>query len=71
MTVQIELTQEEFELAKDYASKNGLSLETIMKNVFFEKVEEDIDIALADSAIKEYKKNPKTYSHEEVKKLLN
>ena len=71
MTVQIELTQEEFELAKDYASKNGLSLEKVMKNVFFEKVEEDIDIALADSAIKEYKKNPKTYSHEEVKKLLN
>ena len=35
-----------------------------------EQAEEETDVALADAALKEYKENPKTYSHEEVKKKL-
>ena len=34
------------------------------------KIEEE-EIALADAALREYEKNPKTYTHEEVKKMID
>lgn len=68
--IKIYLTKEEKKIAKAYAKKRGLSLSDSMKNAFFEKVEEEYDIALADSALMEYERNLKTYSHEEIKKKL-
>ncbi len=70
MTVNIILTKEEKEIAKKYAAEQNLSLEDSMKNAFFEKIEEEYDIALADAALREYEKDPKTFSHEEVKKMF-
>ena len=70
MTVNIVLTKEEKEIAEKYAAEQNLSLEDSMKNVFFEKIEEEYDIALADAALKEYEKDPTTFSHEEVKNIL-
>ena len=32
---------------------------------------DELDILLADEALKEYNKNPKTYSHSKVKKLID
>ena len=71
MTVNIILTKEEKEIAEKYAAEQNLSLEDSMKNAFFEKIEEEYDIALADAALKEYEKDPITFSHEEVKKMFN
>ena len=31
---------------------------------------DELDVLLADEALKEYKKNPKTYSHSELRKAL-
>ena len=70
MIVSIDMTQEEYELANRYAQKQGLPLEEAIKNVFFEKVEDEYDIALADDALREFEKDPTTYSHEEVEKML-
>ena len=70
MTVNIVLTKEEKEIAEKYAAEQNLSLEDSMKNVFFEKIEEEYDIALADATLKEYEKDPTTFSHEEVKNIL-
>ena len=70
MIVSIKMTKKEKEIAEAYADKHGLSLEEAIKEVFFEKVEDEYDIALADKALKEYEKDPKTYSMEEVKKML-
>ena len=33
---------------------------------FFEKIEDEYDIALADAGLREYEKDPKTYSHKEI-----
>ena len=68
MTVNIVLTKEEKEIAEKYAAEQNLSLEDSMN--FFEKIEEEYDIALADAALKEYEKDPTTFSHEEVKNIL-
>ena len=70
MVVSIRMTEEEKQLGVAYSKLNGSSLSEAMKRAYFEKIEEEYDIALADAALREYEKNPKTYSHEEVKKIL-
>jgi predicted DNA-binding protein len=70
MVVSIRMTQEEKELASAYAKISGLSLSEAIKRAYFEKIEDEYDIALADAALKEFEKNQKTISHEEVKKMF-
>ena len=70
MVVSIRMTEEERQLADAYAKINGVSLSEAIKRAYFEKIEEEYDIALADSALREYEKDHKTYTHEEIKKLL-
>ena len=70
MVISIRMTDEEKQLAEAYAKINGVSLSESIKRAYFEKIEDEYDIALADSALREYEKNPKTYTHEELKKLL-
>ena len=65
------MTKEEKQIAKAYAKKHGVSLSDAIKRAYFDKIENEYDIALVESALREYEKNPKTYSHEEVKKILN
>jgi hypothetical protein len=40
------------------------------KQALFEKIEDEYDIAVGDVAYKEYLKNPKTYSFDEVLKMF-
>jgi len=70
MVISIRMTEEEKQLADAYAKLNGVSLSEAIKRAFFDEIEEEYDIALADAALKEYEKDHKTYSHEEVKKML-
>ena len=70
MVISIRMTTEEKNLADAYAKLNGVSLSEAMKRAYFEKIEDEYDIALADQALREYEKNPKTYSLEELKKEL-
>ena len=70
MVISIRMSDEEKKLADAYAKLNGLTLSEAIKKAYFEKIEDEYDIALADAAIKDYEKNPKTYSLEEIKKEL-
>ena len=70
MVVSIRMTEEEKQLADAYAKLNGVSLSEAIKKAYFEKIEEEYDIALADAAMREYKKNPKTYTLDELMKEL-
>ena len=71
MTVKIHLSKQEKKLAEDYAKSMGLSLDEAMKDVFFERIEDEYDIALADAALREYEKDHISYSHEQVKNMLD
>ena len=71
MRVYVNLTKEETKAAKEYAKRQNLSLSKAMKEAFFKKVEDEYDIALADAALREFEKDPVTYSHEEVKKMFD
>ena len=71
MVVSIRMTQEEKELADAYAKLSGVSLSEAIKRAYFDRIEEEYDIALADAALREFEKDPTTYSLEEVKKMFN
>ena len=64
------MSEEEKQLADAYAKLNGVTLSEAIKNAYFEKIEDEYDIALADAALKEYEKNPKTYSLKELMEEL-
>ena len=70
MVVSIRMTDEEKQLADAYAKLNGVSLSEAIKRAYFEKIEDEYDIALADAALREYEKNPKTYTLKELMKEL-
>ena len=70
MVVSIRMTDEEKRLADAYAQLNGVSLSEAIKRAYFEKIEEEYDVALADAVLKEYEKNPKTYSLKELMEEL-
>lgn len=70
MVISIRMSNEERQLADAYAKLNGVSLSEAIKRAYFEKIEDEYDIALADAALREYEKNPKTYTHDEIKKML-
>ena len=70
MVVYLKMTRKEKQLAKDYAKRNGLSLCAAMKQSLFEKIEDEYDIALAYSGIKEFEENHIAFTHDEVVKKL-
>lgn len=70
MVISIRMTDEEKKLADAYAKLNGVSLSEAIKRSYFEKIEDEYDIALADAALREYEKNPKTYTLKELMKEL-
>lgn len=70
MTVSVRLNEEDEKLIKAYADMNNISLSDLIRNAVIEKIEDEYDLKCYYEALEDYKKNPKTYSHEEVKKML-
>lgn len=70
MTISVRLNEKDTELIKAYAKINNISLSDLIRNAVLEKIEDEYDLECYNKAIEEYKKNPKTYTMEEVKKEL-
>lgn len=70
MTISVRLNDEDTELIKAYANMNNISLSDLIRNAVLEKIEDEYDLECYKKAIEEYKRNPKTYTMEEVKKEL-
>lgn len=70
MAISIRLNPEEEKLIKSYAKLNGLSLSEVMRKAILEKIEDEYDLAVAEKALKEFKKDPVTYTHEEIGEML-
>ena len=70
MTISVRLSEKDTELIKTYAEMNNISLSDLIRNAVLEKIEDEYDLECYNKAIKEYKKNPKTYTMEEVKEEL-
>ncbi len=70
MTVSVRLNEEDEKLIKAYAEMNNISLSELIRKSIMEKIEDEYDLKSYEKAIKEYKKNPKTYTLDEAKKEL-
>lgn len=71
MNVSVYLNKEEKIIAENYANKNGLSLSNAMKNVFFEQIEDEYDIATTDRLLDRYESGlEKTFTHEEIMEMF-
>ena len=66
MTVTVRLTEEEKELFESHAEIKQVSLSELFRLSVLEQIEDEIDIADYWEAMQELKKNPITYSHNEV-----
>lgn len=70
MTISVRLSDRDTELIKAYAEINNISLSDLIRNAVLEKIENEYDLECYKKAVEEYKKNPKTYTLEEVKEEL-
>jgi len=70
MTISVRLNDKDTKLIKAYADMNNISISDLIRNAVIEKIEEEYDLKCYYEAMEEFKKNPKTYTHEEVKKMM-
>lgn len=70
MSISVRLNKKEEKLLKDYVKLNNISISEFIRNAIMEKIEDEYDIQCYEEAMEEFKKNPKTYTLEEVKKEL-
>lgn len=67
MVISLRMTEEEKRLAESYAKVHGMSVSEAIKRAFFEKVEDEFDIAEAEIALEDFKKDPTTYTLDEIR----
>ena len=70
MTISVRLSDKDTELIKSYAEMNNMSLSELVRKAILEKIEDEYDLKAYYEAMEEYKKNPTTYTLDEVEKEL-
>ena len=70
MTISVRLNDKDAKLLKACADMNNISLSDFIRKAVLEKIEDEYDLKAYYEAMKEYKKNPKTYTLYEVEKEL-
>ncbi len=70
MTISLRLSDEDTKLIKDYAKINNMSVSDLIRKAVIEKIEDEIDLDAYNKATKKFKKNPKTYTLDEIEKEL-
>lgn len=70
MTISVRLSDKDTELIKAYAEMNNMSLSELVRKAILEKIEDEYDLKAYYEAMEEYKKNPTTYTLDEVEKEL-
>lgn len=70
MTISVRLNDKDTDLIKAYAKLNNISISDLVRNAILEKIEDEYDLESYYKAMEEFKKNPKTYTTEEVKQMM-
>ncbi len=66
MTISLRLNTADSELVKAYADMHGISVSELLRRSVMERIEDEFDLKAYEEAMAEYRKNPVTYSLEEV-----
>lgn len=70
MAFSIRLTEQERQLAENYARIHSISIGEAFKQALFEKIEDEYDLRIFNNALAEYEKDPVTFSFDEVMREL-
>ena len=70
MTISLRLSDEDTALIRKYAELHNLSLSELIRQTLMERIENEFDLDAYEKAMEEYRENPVTYSHDEVRKML-
>lgn len=66
--IPIRVSDDEMKTLKEYANFENVSVSTLLRNAAFEKLEDQYDLKIADSALKEYQKDPSVTPLKDVMK---
>jgi len=70
MTISLRLSDEEARLFKSYAGLHGLSVSDLVRQAVRERIEDELDLEDYQKAMEVYKADPVTFSHEQVKAMV-
>ena len=68
MTISLRLNDEDTVLFKKYAELNGITVSELLRQSVIDRIEDEYDLNAYKEAMAEFKKNPVTYSLDEVEK---
>ena len=70
MSVAIRLSPREAKIFKKHAARSGMTLSDFAAAAMRERMEDELDRQAYEEAMEELRKNPVTYTHAEVAKML-
>ena len=70
MTISLRLNEQDATLFKKYAELKNISMSELVRQAVMEHIEDELDLKAFEAAMEEYKANPITYSHDEVRRML-
>jgi predicted DNA-binding protein len=70
MVYSIRFSPEEQMLIEQYASIRGSTISDVIRRATMEMIEDELDIEICRKALKNYERDPKTHSHNDMKKEL-
>ena len=71
MSISIRLNKVDTDLIKSYASTRGMTLSELVRKIVMDHIEEEFGLKEYEKAYAEYRKNPVTYTLDEVVKDLD
>ena len=69
-TISLRLNDSDFTLFKKYAQMHNVSISELVRRSVLEKIEDEYDLKDYNKAMAAYKKNPVTYTLDEVEEEL-
>lgn len=71
MTISLRLSEEDTVLIKKCAELKNTTVSEFIRNAVMEQIEDEYDLKVYERAMKEYQKNPVTYTLDEVEEELD
>ena len=70
MTISLRLNDEDSLLIKKYAELNKMTVSELVRQSVMERIEDEYDLKAYQKAMEDFRKDPTTYSSEEVEREL-
>jgi len=70
MTISLRLNEQDAALFKKYAEIKNITVSELVRQAVRERIEDELDLQAFEKALAEHKENPITYSHDEVRQML-